>query len=232
MAGVASGLALNRRNASATVASIIRNAIIEGRLQPGQRLKPEALAAQLGTSRTPVREALFILEPEGLVDASPYKGVRVRSYELEDLDDAYELRAMLEGLAARRAASRITEQQVRELRRSCVRFERLAVRDDVLELVKENIFFHSKILEAAGSPRLTTMVRSVIQLPLVYKSYFWCSDGQKLASESYHERVTDALAAGDSELAERLMREHVLSAREFLLDELGPKLAAVTEVGA
>jgi len=207
------------RSASAVAAELIRDAIIDGRLEPGQRLKEEELARQLGVSRTPVREALLTLQSEGLVESIPRRGARVRSYAVGDLDDMYQLRALLEGYAARRAATRISLEDVERLEESCDRFVRLRAEDDLLDLVKENLFFHRVVLEAADSVRLQTLVRKVIEIPLVYKSYYWYSPEQKLISEHYHRQLTNALRVRDAERAELIMKEHVLEARDFLLQQ-------------
>ena len=199
---------------------LIRAAIIDGRLEPGRRLKEEELARGLGISRTPVREALLVLQTEGLLESAPNRGATVRSYEADDLDDLYQLRAVLEGFAARRSASRISADDLARLRESCDRFVELRAEDDVAELVEENVSFHNIVLEAAGSERLAQMVRKVIELPLVYRSYFWYSAEQKLISEHYHRQLTTALAARDAERAELLMKEHVLEARDFLVARL------------
>jgi DNA-binding GntR family transcriptional regulator len=220
------------RNASAAASEVIREAIIEGRLAPGQRLKEEELARELGISRTPVREALLMLESEGLVESVPKRGASVRTYAVDDLDDMYQLRALLEGYAARRAATRIAPADVVRLEESCARFDRLRAEDDLLDLVKENLFFHNVILEAAASERLTQMVRKVIEIPLVYKSYFWYSPEQKLISEHYHQQLTLALRGGDADRAELIMKEHVLEARDFLLAQLRVKGRADTAEGA
>src|SRR5437867_1687707 len=100
------------RNASVAATELIREAIVDGRLEPGQRLKEEELARELGISRTPIREALLMLQAEGLVDAVPNRGAMVRVHTPEDLDDLYQLRALLEGYAARRAALRISDERV------------------------------------------------------------------------------------------------------------------------
>ena len=208
------------RNASAVAAEVIRAAILDGRLEPGRRLKEEELARELGISRTPVREALLVLLTEGLLDSAPNRGAAVRSYAAEDLDDLYQLRAVLEGFAARRAAARVSLDDVARLADSCERFEELRADEDVTELVRENVLFHEIILEAAGSARLTQLVRGVVQLPLVYRSFYWYSPGQKLISEHYHRQLTSALAAHDAERAEIVMKEHVLEARDFLIAQL------------
>jgi DNA-binding GntR family transcriptional regulator len=205
------------RKAGTAATELIREAIIDGRLAPGERLKEEKIAQELGISRTPVREALLVLQAEGLVEAPPNRGARVREYAVDDLEEAYLLRALLESYAARRAAARIGPEQLRLLRESCRRFETLRAADDVIDLVKENLFFHSTILEAAGSEQLRRWAREVIEIPLVYKSYFWYSPEQKLVSDHYHKQIVKALAAGDGERAELIMKEHVLEALDFLL---------------
>src|SRR4029077_5867102 len=141
------------RNASTAATELIREAIIDGRLPPGQRLKEEELARELGISRTPVREALLVLQTEGLVDAAPNRGAVVRSHDGDDLEDLYQLRALLEGYATRRAAANITEAAVADLWAGCDRFGGL-IEGDVQELVKENLFFHHVILDAASSRRV------------------------------------------------------------------------------
>jgi len=207
------------RNASVAATELIRQAIIDGRLEPGRRLKEEELARELGISRTPVREALLMLQAEGLVDASPNRGATVRSHTAEGLDDLYQLRALLEGYAARRAAGRLTEQGLADLRASCGRFETLLEKEEteLRELVRENMVFHEAILQGAGSGRLASMVRKVIELPLVYRSYIWYSPEQQRISGHYHQQITNALEARDAERAELVMKEHIFEARDHLL---------------
>lgn len=209
------------RNASTAAADLIREAILDGRLHPGQRLKEADLAREFGISRTPVREALLMLQAVGLVEATPNRGAIVHTYTADDLDDLYQLRALLEGYAGHHAAARISEAEIEQLRQSCERFERLSGdKTDVRRLVKENVFFHNTILEAAGSPRLTAMVRKVFDLPLIYKSYIWYSPDQKQISVHYHRQLVRALSARDADRTERIMKEHVLEARDLLVSHV------------
>lgn len=207
------------RNAGVVATEVIREAIIDGRLAPGERLKEEELARELGLSRTPIREALAVLQAEGLVDAAPNRGATVRAHDGDDLDDLYRLRALLEGYAAGRAATRISSRGVRDLHESCGRFTALAD-GEVGDLVKENLFFHNTILEAAGSDRVAGLVRKVIELPLVYKSYIWYSPEQRRISAHYHRQITRALEARDAERAELVMKEHVFEARDVLVSHV------------
>ena len=208
------------RNASMAATELIREAIIDGRVEPGRRLKEEELARELGISRTPVREALLMLQAEGLVVATPNRGAMVRVHDAEDLDDLYQLRALLEGHATRRAAARISEVEVEQLRSSCERFDALSPEQDLRGLVRENLLFHNTILDVAGSARLAGMVRKVIELPLVYKSYIWYSPDQKRISVHYHRQIVNALAARDAERAELIMKEHVFEARDLLVSRV------------
>ena len=213
-------------------ADLIRQAIVEGRVLPGQRLKEEELAQQLGISRTPIREALLVLQTEGLLEAAPNRGATVRAYDVRDLEEMYELRALLEGHAARRAASRVTGEQLDALRASCDRFAALLDGKDVPSLVAENNVFHQTILAAADSDRLSGMVRQVVALPLVYKSYVWYSPDQASASHHYHRQLVKALEGGDGERAELVMREHVFEARDVLVQHVNAELAQTRPQGA
>jgi DNA-binding transcriptional regulator YhcF (GntR family) len=102
------------RNAADIAAELIRQAILEGRLHPGEPLREERLAADLAISRTPIREALLILQTEGLVEAAPKRGSVVRSDTPAEIADLYETRAMVEGYASGRAARFVTDSDLEE----------------------------------------------------------------------------------------------------------------------
>jgi len=214
------------RKASTVATELIRKAILNGDLEPGRRLKEEQLAQDLGISRTPVREALLVLDAEGLIVAEPNRGATVRAYDAHDLEEIYELRALLEGYAAKRAAALIDDDELEVLEQSSQRFVALeAGEEHVSELVEENLLFHGTILDAARSERLAFMTRKAIELPLVHKSYHWYSKEQKQSSEHYHRQIVKALRTRDGELAELLMKAHVLEARDFLISQVADEPA-------
>lgn len=219
------------KNASLVAVEVIREAIMDGRLAPGQRLKEEELARELGISRTPVREALLILQTEGLLESTPNRGATVRTYDEDDIADLYILRAALEGVAARLAAERVSAKDVQKLNRSCDRFDAIAAdpATTLKDLVKENLFFHSTILEVAGNERIAQMVHGVTELPLVYKSYLWYSPSQKVVSAHFHRRIAAALEARDPERAESVMKEHVFEARDVLVASVRASMEAQRE---
>lgn len=217
MSSLFAGDAPIARSASAAAADLIRAAIIEGRLPPGRRLKEGELATELGISRTPIREAFFILQAEGLIESMPNRGAAVRSYELDELRDMYDLRAVLEGHAAHRATSRLRPVQIEELGASCSRFEMLAAEGELRGVVAENLFFHERIHDAAASSRLSEMVRQTIALPLVYRSFVWYSPEQIGASLHYHRQLVGAFERGEPERAEGIMKQHVFEALDTLV---------------
>jgi DNA-binding GntR family transcriptional regulator len=203
------------RKTSVMVADLIRDGILEGRLRPGERLKEDMLAKELDVSRTPVREAIAMLQAEGLLEAHQHRGAEVRSYTPGELEEIYDLRSILEGYGARRAATRITQRELARLRASVERMEKLQPKD-LEHLVQQNGIFHDTILQAADSQRLVTMVTQTRALPLIYQSYAWYTPAQLSLSLEYHRRVLSALERHDAEQAEYDMRHHLFNARDAL----------------
>lgn len=184
----------------------IRAAILSGRLLPGERLKQEQLAADLGVSRIPVREALRVLEAEGFVESSPGRGSRVTTITPADAIEVLEVRGVLEGLAARLAAGRPGGQEVEQLR-SVVREGQAAwEQGDRAASSAAHTAFHLELARAAGSPQLFDQLQSFPAKTEWIFSTVLNTRGD--ISWNEHEAVVDAIAAGDPERAERLMREH------------------------
>jgi DNA-binding GntR family transcriptional regulator len=208
--------------ASVGAADVIREWIFDGRLEAGSRLKEEEIAREIGISRTPVREALFVLQAEGLVELIPNRGAIVRGYDVNDVESLYSLRAVLEGFAARRAAERMTPETLAELEASCERYVELRREGDPRGLIEENITFHSIILAAADHERLEQMTRGLIQHPIVYRTYFVYPPEERAISDYYHRQITAVLTDGDAARAERLLTEHVLEGLDYLVKRFGP----------
>jgi DNA-binding GntR family transcriptional regulator len=202
------------------VASELRDAIIEGELAPNQRLRAEALASRFGISRTPIREALIILEREGLVELAPNRGAIVRSFDAADLIDLYQLRTVLEPYGAACAAERIADGQLRRLRELCDLSEARdgGSREAVEAQMALNEEFHGIIVEAAGSPRLLAAMQGVAGIPRVFRSTFWRTDEQRSRSLYCHREILYALEHHRPETARAAMRLHMQQALEFLID--------------
>jgi DNA-binding GntR family transcriptional regulator len=198
----------------------LRAAIIGGEYAPGERLRAEALAARFGTSRTPVREALMLLEGDGLVEIEPRRGAVVRSFDPADLVDLYEVRALLEARAAGLAAARIAPADLALLEATCERVESLTGNSarTIDTLIATNEDFHRILIEAAGSPRLSAALRTVAGIPRPFKTVFWNDASARARSLAAHREIIAGLRAGSSDRAESAMRLHVLNARDFLTE--------------
>jgi DNA-binding GntR family transcriptional regulator len=193
------------------IAHEIRRAILEGRVEPGDVLREEQLARELGTSRTPVREALIELRNEGLVESRATRRAVVRSYDAKELRDIYELRAALEAHAAGIAAERATPAVVAELEASIERFRNLAAAagDDVGDLVSENLVFHGVIADATEVPRLKKMIDQVMVIPKRYRAYAAYVPEHRGTIERDHAAIAAAIKAGDRAGASACMADHV-----------------------
>jgi DNA-binding GntR family transcriptional regulator len=203
----------------AQAASELRDRILTGRLQPGDRLDLDELTAEFGISRTPIREALLELSYEGLVAIAPRSGMAVVGITPEDAVDNFAILAALAGKGAEMATARITPEELTELRALA---EAIDGADDV---VAANRHFHRAINLAARSPRLLTYVRQAVRV--VPGNYFELFPEQAQRSRREHAALLDAMASGDGEGARRIMEAHVLTAGEALGDWLAKR--AVTD---
>lgn len=198
----------------------LRAAILGGELEPGERLRTAALAERFGTSRTPVREALVLLEADGLVDLEPHRGAVVRAFPADDLLDLYDVRAVLEARAAALAAERVQPAQLARLDELCTLAEAQtdAGPASIDRQMAWNEEFHRIVIEAAASPRLQAALRAVAGIPRGFRAAFWTDDHQRAVSLTCHREIQAALASRSVERAETAMRLHVLSAKDFLIE--------------
>jgi DNA-binding GntR family transcriptional regulator len=203
----------------------LRGLILTGEYGPEERLIEEQLAQRLGVSRTPVRQALTMLEAEGLVEIAPNRGATVCSFSIEDVWDIYDLRAVLEGHAARRATGRIEGGELERMRKLAREMEGLAGRfddheEEIRVLVALNQEFHGTIVEASRNRRLQRLINRTVEIPLMFKAFFWYTPHERAISNQYHRRILEALEKGDADRAENIMREHVYEGRNFVIRAL------------
>ena len=198
----------------------IRNMILSGELPAGAQLGEEALAEMCGVSRTPVREALRRLEADMLVGRTDTQRTFVADWSIDDVADAFELRAMLEGRAARRAAERMTDAALARIR-AANRALAAAIHKpmpDVAGFLEANREFHAQILEVAGSRRLGTLLGSLIEQPVVLRTARHYSREELRRSHDEHEELTSAFARRDGAWAEAIMSSHILRAYHAYAD--------------
>jgi DNA-binding GntR family transcriptional regulator len=191
--------------------STIREMIMSGELAPGDQLGEEALAERCGVSRTPVRDALRRLETDMLVLRTDTQRSFVADWSLDDIADVFELRAMLEGHAARRAAERMDDATLKALR-ACNAELRRAVTTcppDVDRFLESNREFHALILEMAGSRKLVSLMASVIEQPVVWRTAHHYGEDELRRSCGEHDELLAAFARRDGNWAASIMAGHI-----------------------
>jgi len=216
-----------QRTRTQSVTDRLRELIVQGQLRPGDHMHEMPLAQQLNVSRTPIRTALNTLASEGFLVYHPNRGYYVRDFDIVEIMDAYEIRAALESLAARRAAERgLTRDQESALLRCLEEGDRILRKgyfeaDDLAPYRRMNVAIHEGIIHVAGSARLAETIRQTHNLPLVSDRIILWQDFEILKrSHDDHHRVITAVVARDAWRAEALMREHVYFAGLALRDHL------------
>ncbi len=204
----------------------LREMLLRGEFQPGQRISELPLAARLGLSRTPLRLALDRLEHEGLLEVAPGGGFQVRRFALADIHDAIELRGVLEGTAARLAAERFGDASELDDIKDCVRRLDVQMRelgrspealDGYVELNQE---FHDLLLDLSRSPMLRETLERVTALPFASASAIVLQkEHQEMRlriAQEQHRTMVEAIEAREGTRAEAIAREHARLARRNL----------------
>lgn len=207
------------------VADQIRTAIFDGRFRPGEWLRQERVAQELGVSQMPVREALKELAAEGLIEHVPYRGARVVTLSLDDIEDLYEHRAFLEARAAEKAAEVITSDEIDELKATLVEMESLPP-EQIAQYRKVNRNFHEKIFRLS---QREYMIRTLNQMweafPTMLIGNFAITaerplPERDLQDQMEHREIVAALEGRDAKRAGVAMKTHILSAVKNLIKSL------------
>jgi len=211
----------------------VRAAIVENRYPPGQRLVEQRLAEELGLSRTPIREALRMLEAEGLVVSERNRGAMVRPLSTTEVVDLYGLRIRLESYAFVFTKKRATETELCALVATADAFSEIRRSVDVdavegVRLIHEaNRRFHDTIISAARHRRLATMLARTVDIPLVFQAFRTFGAAEIERSDTFHHLIAEAMSRRDATRAAALMAEHIAQGRDAVLDAMA--LAEKTE---
>ncbi len=197
----------------------IREDILSGKYSDNEELKETTIGAELGVSRTPVREALRQLELEGLVNIIPNKGAYVTGISQKDIHDIYVIRSYLEGLAARWACENITDGQIEELEEILYLSEFHAKKQHYEQVVELDNKFHENIYCASGSKilehELTTFHHYVERI----RKKSLGKEARALKSNEEHRAILEAIRQRDGQLAEKLAHEHIIQTIENMNKE-------------
>ena len=206
--------------------------ILQGVLQPGQRINEPDVATRLQVSRVPVREALRELESSGLVVSRKHSGVFVRQLEASDIRDLYQMRGLLDGFAGRCAAglpAPAREALLALLDASVAAMRQVAAAHDVQRYYAENLRFHWSIVEAAGNRQLSESYRGIVQKLHLSRLKNLSQDIGMQASIAEHAEIVQALRTADAARCEALMAHHVGDAYARLLASAPAKTAVPAE---
>lgn len=199
------------------VYQVLREAIVEGTLAPGQHLAEQQLAEELGVSRTPVREALRRMALEGFVVMVPRRGAYVAGMSLKDMNDVFELRMALEGLAAYLAAQRITPQEQVVLKETLEQLEAATAAGDKDQVISTDTRFHALIYAASRNRRLIQIVGNLSDQIQSFRLQSLFAPGRLKDTMREHKRLMAAIERHDSQAARKLAEEHIRQAEVSLL---------------
>ena len=188
--------------------------ILAGDLPAGAQLREADIAAMLGVSRGPVREAFRALEESGLVRLEKNRGVFVRQIDMDEADQIFELRAVLDEFAGRRAAQRATPAEAAELRALVERMDKAVARGDVDGYHAANIAFHDRIVELAGNAKLAFVYRRLVNELNLHRRASLAQAGILPVSIREHRAIVDHIAARQAAAAGRALHEHAMASRE------------------
>ncbi len=196
--------------------------IIAGKYAPGDWLRQEEIAGQMGVSMTPVREALDLLVAKGLAERVPYRGVRVREMSAKDIVEAYSLRLILEALIAREAAVNITAEQISNLEKIMAEMDRYVELSEMPQERQLSREFHDAIAEASGNDLLVKLygiVSNAFPDWLLYEALFRKPEllsGSVIQTHDEHTAMLNALKKHDADLAAQASVLHIMESGKWL----------------
>lgn len=208
---------ISKRRLVDEAANALRKLIVEARIKPGERLFQEKLAEMLGISRTPIREALQLLEREGLVRSLGRQGVVVTQLSSKDVEETYDVREVLDGLAARLAADRISDTELVDLRKSLDRMAACAEKGDRRRWLEANQLFHDIIVQVAQNERLIQALAAVRTSLDLFSPFVWSQRDRRDLSNREHLKIYDALISRNAQEAEKLARAHAQMIKQAVL---------------
>lgn len=202
------------------VFNTLRQSILKGELKPGERLMEIHLANQLGVSRTPIREAIRMLELDGLVKMIPRKGAQVSNISKEDLKDVLEVRKALDTLAISLACERIDAVGLINLKKASEAFKESVKTGDFTKIAEADVAFHEVIHVASGNKRLFVMINNLAERLFRYRLEYIkeCSDRMELIKE--HDEMVKCIELGDKKGAVRIIEQHIDNQEQGIIAQL------------
>ena len=206
------------------IADELKHLIYTGEIEPGERINEAALALRMGISRGPIREAIRILAGLGIVTSVVNKGVFVRKITVREMLEIYELRALVFGFAAQRAAENITDEHRAEFQRLLTKMDEATEANDSGHYYDLNLDFHALILRLSGNGRAQLAYIDYVNELHLYRRRYFNAPGNMRKSNAEHRLIYEAIASGSASKAKTMAERHVLSGRQRLLSLLDQQL--------
>lgn len=202
------------------VFNTLRDAILKGELEPGERLMEIHLANKLGVSRTPVREAIRKLELEGLVKMIPRRGAVVASITISDLEDVLEVRKVLEQLTVRLACEKITEDEIKELKKCHEEFSKAINGNDLTDVAEKDVAFHDIIYKSSHNNRLIQILNNLREQMYRYRLEYIKDKQKRKLLVREHEKILKAILERDSKTAREAIDVHIENQEKTIIENL------------
>ena len=200
------------------VYEVLRETILSGKLKPGEKITEVEIAEKLNVSRTPVREAIRMLELEELIVIVPQRGVFVAGVKsIKEINDIFEVRAKLEGLAAKLAAQNITEDQLKKINSYAEKIKECINDNDLQRSIEIDISFHQAIYEAANNKWLQKMLDSLFEKITRFRASSLGQEGRMKSALKEHKELCQAFDDKNGDKASKLARQHIEKARQSVV---------------
>lgn len=203
------------------LAHVLRENIVSGNIQPREKISENQLAKALNVSRPPIREAFRVLATEGLITLVPRKGAFVSELSIREVKEIYEMKSMMESFATRLAIPVLDEDEISKIDRILNLMEDNIEKDNFEEIQRLNIDFHQRIVEMSKNQKLVQFYQSIILPIRRYQRLGLSAPSSWKISLTEHRNILKAIRARNIELAERLTREHTMTATLRVVERLG-----------
>lgn len=198
------------------VFNTLREAILKGELKPGERLMELQLASKLGVSRTPIREAIRMLEQEGLAVTIPRKGAQVAKMTEKDMEDVLQIREVLDELAVSLACDNMSNIEIRDLEEQMYQFENSIKLGDIKSLAQSDVNFHDVIYRATGNTKLITLLNNIREQIYRYRVEYLKDEKAYPTLIKEHRAIVEALKKNNKLKATEAMKIHVENQAEVV----------------
>ena len=193
--------------------------ILTGGIVPGTRMMEVELAEEMGVSRTPIREAIRKLEKEGLVTIEPRRGAYASRISTEDMVEILEVRQDLEGLAAFFAATRMSKENLEELKSIAEKYNKAVEEGNMQDMIRFDTMFHRKIVDSCNNKILVHMVEQLQEMVLRFRYIYYDNFRRAEHMPAEHRAILEAIADGDEEKAREAADVHIYRLKQLVIEE-------------